>query len=287
MAAQPLTGFEAPPPTPAPKRSALGLAIGIPLIVLGLLGGGAFWLLQSSRHERHVKNLQRALSGYNTDFTFEKAGTFTFYYEHAGAFRAQVDGGNKNVTIKAPASAPNVSLRLVDSKSAQVRLSRVVDGPTYDVGGFKGAALRQATIKRAGTYTLEVQPDDPAAPQFDIAVGIGTVDRTEAKLLWPLVIGLGGLVLGLLSILLLGRRRPTEVALDTTATTAQWNPGAAWDPAAGPLSGPPVAPPGYGAPPAFGPPPQVPVAPAAPVVAPPADPPPVSPPWAPPSPPDV
>lgn len=67
-------------PAVAPRRRSRLAWLGPVLIVGGLVGAAATFVAQRLNYQRRVEGLERAVSGYTTTLTFERAGAFTFYY---------------------------------------------------------------------------------------------------------------------------------------------------------------------------------------------------------------
>lgn len=264
------------PPVPPASKKAGRTAIGIGLIFAGVLAGAAILLAQRMTYKNRIDNLVRAVSGYTTDLTFEKAGTFTLYYESAGTVRATVDDADEDVVLDADPAGGNFTATLYDEDGAVVDLDRLTEHVSYDSGGHVGSSYREVTIEEGGDYRLEVTPDDPDET-LALAVGIGQVSKPSPLL--PIAVVLAGLLSGL-AMLLLGRRAPS-------APTAPASGGIEAMPTAPPIwtqtpgvNAPPVAPGGWEpAPPS----PQWAQPPTSPPPAPPAPPAPPSPPWGPPT----
>ncbi len=241
----------AAPQAPARRRSWLGPL----LIVAGLLGAVATYLAQQVNHRNRVENLERAVSGYTTTLTFEKAGTFTIYYEYAGSFRTTFDGQEEQISIESGETPPDFTATLTDAEAAAVSLDTTVPATSYDANGFKGRAYAEVVIDQPGDYTLQVVPDNPS-DEFALAIGIGRVTKPSIAL--PLVVALVGVVPGLL-VLLLGRRRDSPQVASSTAIGGPptYHPGQVPAPPAGYAAAPPppMAPPMGSPPPVPGQPP--------------------------------
>ena len=242
-------------PVPRRRRSWLGPL----LIVAGLVGAAATFGAQQLNHRKRVDNLERAVSGYKTNLTFQRAGTFHFYYEYAGTFTASVDNKSEEITIDGIEQRPEFTATLTDPEGGTVDFAADSDGGSYDVNGHKGRAYRQAEIASAGDYVLEIAPGADAA-EFALAIGIGAVK--QPTLVLPLVIGLLGVGSGLLISLLSGRRRSRPAVPPAAPTGSNGSdpysvqavpPVTQW-----PTGGVPTAP--YGMPPVASPPPPPPPA---------------------------
>ncbi len=228
----------APPPAASSRRRSW---LGPLLIVAGLLGGTATYLAQQVNYRKRIDNLERAVSGYTTTLTFEKPGTFSLYYEHAGTFDASFDGQEEQITIESSEDLPDFSAALKDDEGGAIELDRDVPALAYDVSGFKGREFAQATIDQPGDYTLEVVPAS-ATDEFALAIGIGEARKPSIAL--PLVVALLGVVPGLLILLLGGRKKPAAPLIPTPAAYAPQSMAPQPAPAGyAPVPGPPSAPP--------------------------------------------
>ena len=230
------------PPTKGKRRKGL-IALGLILLLGGVLGGGAMVAKSMSNYEESVKSLARAPVGCTTTLVIDKPATFTVYIETKGKL-GQLGGDCESTGSEYTHPGdklPKVSLTLVDSKGSEVTLDRGVTA-SYDVSGFKGTGVRSMVIDQAGTYRLNVESDDT-----DFAVAIGKNPKKDSDLLKAIGGGvvLGGLVLGLLFVLLGLRRRRPDAAMAEIRNPAAPMPG--WPPSTYPGMPPaaPPAPPGY------------------------------------------
>lgn len=237
----PLASPALAPGAAVPRRGRSRWVLGAVLIVAGVAGGAALYAAQRSSYETAVTNLQRAASGLSTEFVFEKEGVFTLYYEYKGEFAAEVDGDDEDIELDARSTPRQISLRLVDADGERVRLDRDVPDVAYDVAGFGGSAYRQVEIDDTGSYVLEVA-SETGRDEFAIAVGIGIVE--EPNVIYPAILAIAGILLGLLAVLVVGRRRtPAGGAhgpVGPPAAVGSGPPLVGWPPAA--PAGPPPAP---------------------------------------------
>jgi hypothetical protein len=250
MSYQPNTVVEpARSAAPAKVPGAGGIWLGVVLVVAGLAGAIVALLAQQRAYEGTVENLERALPGFRTELVFEKTGTFTLYYEYAGEFTTTLDGADQAVALSAPATPPDLSVRLIDQNGSDVRLLSSAPNVSYDTAGFEGVAYRQVSIDAEGRYTLEIVPD-AAGSNFALAVGKGTVSEPTAVL--PAIIAAVGVGLGLVVILVAASRRSrlrtAAAAEDVRIGTLGTEPFGArtyGDPStgSGPPSSPPISPP--------------------------------------------
>jgi hypothetical protein len=252
-----MTAPVAPPPAAGGRRKGL-LFSGLVLLVAGIGAGAVLVATAGSVREDTVKKFARAPVGCTTTLQFTKSATFTLYVETKGV--ASNLGGDCAANGKpynhTDDNRPKVTLTLVDDQDHQVKLT---DAGTlhYDAGGFKGQAVQQAVITKAGTYRLTVASDAK-----DVAVAVGGNPDTDADMRTNAgygAIGVGVVVGGLLT--LLGWRKK-KVATVTPAPAPSWGaapstvPG--WQPQqpyVAPAPAPPdAAPPHYLPPPAPAPP---------------------------------
>lgn len=197
---------QAPPATSADRSSSSSgrgvvRAVGIVLIVGGLIGAAGLFLAQQRAQRTAVENLQRGGSGLRTEFIFEKEGTFTLYYEYAGSFTTEIGGDEETFEADARPEPRRLDVRLLDADGDDVRLLRDVPDVSYDVAGYTGVVYKQVRIRDTGKYILEVGAKDD---DFAIAVGAGVV-RAPSPLA-AIGVGLAGIVLGILCLVTLGRR---------------------------------------------------------------------------------
>ncbi|MEO5901600.1 MAG: hypothetical protein ABIR68_15945 [Ilumatobacteraceae bacterium] len=296
MSFQPTTstsGVVAPPVGASNgKRSPVLVAIGVALLVAGVVVGLVLVSKASSSVGDNAEKLARAPGGCTTSLEFDKTGEFIVFYESRGKV-ADLGGdcaGNGASFDRGDDEPPQQSLTLVDPNDKDVVFDDA-SGTSYDAGGFKGAEISKVTIDEAGLYKLTVAPNNVDDADYAIAIGRdptadeGTLKATGlGALIAGVVLGAGLIVLGL-------RRRRGGQAVTVTAIPANnWNPTSpapswqpqpqpqsptlspthspahpSWPPQAPPQRQPtwppqqaPSAPPGFGSPPTYAPPPAAP-----------------------------
>jgi hypothetical protein len=230
------------PATPQPKSGKGRTVLGLGLILAGLLGAAAVWVGQQGTYSNRIDSLERAVSGYSTELTFEKAGTFTLYYEYEGKVSADIDGSSDTVKLNADADPSNFDVTLLDDNGDDVRLSRLDSDLSYNSGGHLGVGYREVEIEDPGDYVMQVTAEDPDQV-FAIALGIGAAKKPSPLL--PIALALAGL-LGGLALLLSGRSKKPTVAVTPSPQAPTMYPGAVAPPTYAPI--PPAAqqpPPSY------------------------------------------
>ncbi len=236
-----------PAPTPVPKRRGGLLAIGIVVLVVGLVGAIGLWIAAGNRLDDAVTGLARAPVGCDTTLDFSETGDFLLFVETQGEIegvRGDCDvAGEYRVEGDEP---PSVLLSMVDPDGEEVELT-ARSGPDYDAAGFVGTAVRTASITTTGDHVLRVE-SEPEAELFVVAVGKDPNDGVGLLRVGAVVAALVGLIVGIVCIVLGARRRepaPTTAGTAWPQTQPAWPqspPGGSppgWDPAAPPPAGPP------------------------------------------------
>jgi hypothetical protein len=226
-------------------------AIGIGVPVVGVLLGVVLWLVAGSRYDDAVGALAPVPIGCTTTLAFDRTGTYTFYVETKGEV-GEIDGDcvtdDRTYDVDA-ADAPRVSLTLVDEQGDEVDLDRA-DGPSYDRDGHRGVGIRTVDIDEPGDYQLTATSND-AEPEIVVRVGRDPADGVTALRLASIASIVVGVVVGLLLLLVVGRR-PTPAP--TGPTGPRWPDGRIQTvPLAPPAANPPTAPPYTPRPPSHGP----------------------------------
>jgi hypothetical protein len=190
--------------TPPRKRGgAVGLILGLLLIVGGLIGGFLLLGAGGSAEEDAVTKMARAPAGCFTELDFDETGTFYLYLEYEGEI-GEIDGSCENDDRDYDVRGePDVTLDLVDRRDDNVRLRRE-SGIEYDVAGFRGEVIRSVEIEDTGRYTLTVESEDE---DVVIAVGRDVSAAGGSTALIGIAVAVAGVVLGLIVILVSRRRR--------------------------------------------------------------------------------
>jgi hypothetical protein len=193
------------PGYPAARRAGgVLLAVGVILVLLGIIVGGAIYVSGKNSYSTKAKNLgakSGALSGCVTDLTFDKPGVYTLYYVSKGTVR--INGANDGcstsdvVPVAADPIAPKIGLRLTNSEGKSLKLGAPTASGIVRVGGVVAEPYRQVTIGTVGDYRLEVASPDTGLP---FAIGVGQEISKQSSLL-ALVVGLVGVVFGVGAVL--------------------------------------------------------------------------------------
>ena len=237
------------PPAPAsPKsgRSAVRV-LGIVLLVLGVGGGAALFLLAGSTREETIARFARAPAGCTTTLEFDKVGTYDVYIELTGTVGA-VGGdcaGNGQSYQWAGTTLPAYALTMVDGDGQSVVLAPST-AHSYDTGTWRGQTVNQVQITTPGSYRLTVDSTDSG-----YAVAIGGDPDADASTQQMAGIGAtgAGLVLGLL-LIVFGRRKGGATSGGAPVSVPQYAPAqyATGQYPTAPAAPAPPPPPGWGAP---------------------------------------
>lgn len=191
---------------PVARRSGGTLVVvGVLLVLIGIVAGGALYVSGKQNYSSKVKNLvtqSGALSGCVTDLSFEQPGTYTLYYVSKGSVR--INGANDGcasadvVPVAADPNPPEISLKLTNSDGKTLRLSAPASSTVIRDSGVVAEPYRQVNISVIGDYQLEVASPDTGLP---FALGVGSAINKTSSLL-ALVVGLVGVVFGAGAVLL-------------------------------------------------------------------------------------
>lgn len=171
-------------------------AIGLFLLLAGLVGGGVLYLVALQRPERAVSGFARAPVGCTTTLDFTETGTFFVYAESSRPADAEV------VECTQVAS-PGVELDASFPGDLVPESAVPDDSVSYDVGGYEGRAIRRIEVSETGQYEVAVvgeDVDDVAAIGRDPDEGVATLRRNA------IVLAVVGTFAGLVLLLLSGRR---------------------------------------------------------------------------------
>ena len=225
---------------------------GLVVLVLGVLVGIVLWVVAGNRYDDAVGALAPVPIGCTTTLAFDRAGTYTFYIETKGEV-AEIDGDcvtdDRTYDVDED-DAPRVSLTLVDEQGDEIDVDRA-DGPSYDRAGQRGVGVSTADIDDPGDYELTATSD---AEETEVLVRVGRdpaagVTGLRVASIASIVVGV---VVGLLLLLVVGRRRPTPAPV--TPAGPRWPDGQHQvAPLAPPTANPPTAPPYTPRPPSHGP----------------------------------
>jgi hypothetical protein len=113
------------------------------------------------------------------------------------------------------------------------------DSISYDVDGFDGRSIQRVEIAEAGQYAVAVSGDDLTVVG---AIGRDPDDGVDGLMQAAIVVAVGGLVLGLLLLVLSGRRSK-KAAATSMPEGPGWVPTSVTDtPSSGASAWPPEAP---------------------------------------------
>ena len=225
--------------------------MGVAVLVAGVVGGVVLWLVAGARYDDAVVQLAPVPIGCTTTLQFEQTGRYTFFVETKGRV-GEIDGDcqtDDRAYDVDDEDAPRISLSLLDDSGDEVDLDRV-EGPSYDRAGRRGVGIRTVDIAETGDYELTATtPSDDA----EVVVRVGRdpargVTALRAGAISALSLGV---LVGLLLLLVIGRRRPA--ATPTIGGASHWPIGPLGVPVAPPPAQPPLAPPYTPRPPSHGP----------------------------------
>jgi hypothetical protein len=213
-------------------------ALGIVLLVAGVVAGVALWLAAGRRYDDAISRLAPAPIGCDTTLTFDRTGTYTFFVETKGQV-GEIDGDCESTARDYDvASVPRVTLALVDSDGQHLDLART-DGPTYDRAGRRGEGIRSARIDRTGTYVLTAAATSTEAM---IRVGRDPARGVAAMRAGAVTVLLAGVIAGVLLIVF---GRPRREPAPVRPHVATWPTGLPVRPPLGPPTANPPIPPPY------------------------------------------
>ena len=225
----------------ASKRAGRGTVLfGLLVLLAGLAGALALFLLSDQRRDDAIKDLARAPVGCDTTLSFSDTGTFYVYVEHLGRLDT-LDGDCETPDrySRDPADEPQVRITLTDGSGGEVDLDRLDDEFTYSLDdSFAGTARRRVEIESTGDYVVTVESDD--GEDFVVAIGRKPAEAANTLRRGALAAGIAGFVLGL-GLVLAGMRRARRWRRATTVYTArpEWPVGSP-SPTAPPMMPPPT-----------------------------------------------
>jgi hypothetical protein len=189
-------------------------AFGLFLLFAGLVGGGVLYVVAQRRPGQVVDGFARAPIGCTTTLEFTETGVF-YVYEEAGAKLEPVDGGCR------PVVDPELDFN-VDFTGDPVPESVIDDDRvSYDVDGFDGRAVQRIEIDQVGTYSIAVRGEDVAVVA---AIGRNPNDGVNDLRWWALLVATSGAALGILLLVLAGRRSKLAATVSTPVGPG-WGPG--------------------------------------------------------------
>jgi hypothetical protein len=169
--------------------------VGLLLLLAGLLGGAALWVLATREPERAADAFARAAPGCRTTLSFAETGEFYVYEELSGVMVA--DGCEPSTTPGQPFSWSMVGpdgqpVSSVDDRSV-----------SYELDAGVAISVARITIDMPGDHEIEVRGSDPAVVA---AIG-GDPDENVNRLRGAaVVVAAIGFVLGVLLLWWSNRR---------------------------------------------------------------------------------
>ena len=227
-----------PDPPAKIKPGGAWYAIGIILIVIGVIGAIVIWVVGFKNLSDSVDNFARYEAPGARDLTFKSDGTFTIYYE----------GSDDRSDV------PDLDITFTDSGGNELPVERGdIPDISFSVNDHAGVAVAKVRIPEAGTYTIDVQSSDPGP--FDVAVGRGVIAKLGVFILIGIAVGFVGVVLGVITLIVTGvkrgRRKREAAAALAPAATSSWGAAPAAPPGGwnAPPTAPPLTPPPFSTPP--------------------------------------
>ena len=184
----------------APRSSGLLLMVGIVLVIVGVVAGGALFFTGSQRYTSKVKSLaldSGALSGCVTDLTVTEPGTYTLFYISRGDLR--INGANDGcassdvVPIAADPEPPEISLKITNSSDKTLKLFEPDTLREIRSDGVVAVPYKQVKIGVVGSFRIEIAAPETGLP---FAIGMGR-DINKSSNLPAIVVGLAGIVFGI------------------------------------------------------------------------------------------
>jgi hypothetical protein len=201
----------------------------------GLIGGGVLYVRSLMWHDDAIEAFARAGVGCTTTLQFTETGTFYVFEETGGDPTTDDVGCEPQATPGQP-----FGIQFAGADDVVVHEDRSI---TYDTGEVGGRSLVRFEIDTSGNYEIAVRGDDTsvrAAIGRDPNEGVDDLRRNA------IVVGAAGVLLGVLLLLLAGRRSK-KAATQSIPDGPGWGqrPGqgeSAWPPAAPRLPQVPVNP---------------------------------------------
>ncbi|MFP5486986.1 MAG: hypothetical protein ACLGHQ_01590, partial [Acidimicrobiia bacterium] len=186
---------------------------GLLVLLAGVAGAVVLWLMAEQRPDLAVDGFARGPVGCTTTLEFGDTGTFYVYEEVVGRESGAFD---ECEPVPGPDAAFTVEL-LVDGRAVALRDDTSV---SYDTATAIGASIARIEIDEVGRYELVVSGGDPAVVA---AVGRDPQQGVDELRRGAIVVGAVGIALGVLLLLLAGRRSK-RAAIATTPSGPGWGP---------------------------------------------------------------
>lgn len=178
------------------KGRGTAAAFGLLLLVAGLVGGGLLYAESVRRPTQVVEGFARAPVGCTTTLEFTDTGVF-YVFEDVGPAIEIAEGDCE------PTADPTRSFAFEISGPNGPVVPRSDNSLSYDVADYVGVSVARVEIEVAGQYELVVVGDDPSAVA---AVGRDPDEDVDELRQRAIIVAIVGTVLGLLLLLLAGRR---------------------------------------------------------------------------------
>ena len=186
---------------------------GFLLLFGGLIVGGTLYMLSTRREENAVESFARAPIGCTTTLEFTERGVFYVYEETDSV--AEIPVGDCQ-----PKAESGRAFNLKVSGPDGPVVPRRDNSITYDTPGASGTSVGRFRIEQLGEYEVEVVGDSVGTVA---AIGRDPQDGVQQLRRGSLAVGISGVVLGLLLLLLAGRRSKRAAAI-TTPEGPGWRP---------------------------------------------------------------
>ncbi|MDQ4097010.1 MAG: hypothetical protein M3144_03965 [Actinomycetota bacterium] len=145
----------------ATRASRRGYVLAAALLALSVVVGVGGVVAAARTLSDRVEGFQRVGVPGMADVRFDRAGSYTFYYEAIGV------GNEEESGVSLP--PVQLSLNAVDARTT-VTVDRYRGSFNYSIGGHEGFAVATARIDRPGTYQLRA--DATIEPGIaDVAIG--------------------------------------------------------------------------------------------------------------------
>ncbi len=178
------------------KGRGTAAAFGLLLLFAGLIGGALLFVVSERRPGQAIDEFARAPIGCTTTLEFTETGTF-FVFEEMGGVVEPPGGGC------VPSVDPVTGFGFELAGGGGSVVPRRDDSILYEESDRSGRSVARFVIDVPGEYEIEVRGDDPAVVA---AIGRDPDDGVGALRRGAVVVAIAGIVLGLLLLVLAGRR---------------------------------------------------------------------------------
>lgn len=197
------------------RGRASAAVVGLLLVLIGLAGGAALYVLSVQRPGQAVDGFGRAPIGCTTTLEFTETGTF-YVFEERGTAVQVPDGGCQ------PLADPDRAFGFELSGPDGPVPARTETSIGYDTDDYSGTSVARVEIAAGGRYQIVAVGDDA---QVVAAIGRNPDDGVTELRRLAIVVAAVGVLLGALLVLLPGRRsRPAESSAIAEAPIWSWQP---------------------------------------------------------------